>query len=146
MTQRVFVDANIINDIYDAERPCHKHSFQCLEYFLEQDMTLVTSCDIVTTVYYITAKSQDAAQALDALAEVNDIFEIVPFDNALLSQAIVLMQEDKDYKDLEDTLQFVMAKQVGCDLILTNDKRFVAKGMQLFSSVGFLASIDYPAT
>ncbi|CAA6827191.1 MAG: Unknown protein [uncultured Thiotrichaceae bacterium] len=142
MTQRVFVDANIINDLYDAERPGHKPSFQCLEYFLEQDVTLVTSCDLVTTVYYITARSKDAVQALDALAEVNDIFEIVPFDNALLSQAIGLMQEDEDYKDLEDTLQFVMAKQAECDLILTNDKRFVAKEMQLFSSAGFLATID----
>lgn len=137
MSRRVFVDANIINDIYDQNRRFHESSFQCLEYCLEHDVVLVTSCDIVTTVYYITTKSRDAQKALDALAQVNDIFEIVPFDNALLAEAIQLMQQDTAYVDLEDTLQFVMARQAGCDLILTNDTHFVAKGIKTVSSPDF---------
>ncbi|MEB4591578.1 PIN domain-containing protein [Candidatus Thiothrix sp. Deng01] len=138
MSRRIFVDANIINDIYDQKRRFHEASYQCLEYCLKHDVALVTSCDIVTTVYYITTKSQDAQKALEALAQVNDIFEIAPFDNALLAEAIQLMQQDADYVDLEDTLQFVMARQAGCDLILTNDGSFVAKGLQTVSSPDFI--------
>ncbi len=138
MTQRVFVDANVINDIYDQNRRFHEPSYQCLEYCLANNMPLVTSCDIVTTVYYITTKSKNAQDALAALAEVNGIFEIVPFNNPLLGEAIRLMQQDTDYRDLEDTLQFVMAKQAGCEFILSNDAGFVAKGLPLFSSESFI--------
>lgn len=137
MSQRIFVDANVINDIFDAQRRFHEASYQCLEYCLEQGLTLVTSCDIVTTVYYITAKSQDRAKALDALEQVNAIFEIVPFGNNQLADAIALMQQDTDYTDLEDTVQYVLATQAGCDVILSNDSGFVAKALPVMSSTVF---------
>ncbi|MBO0612926.1 type II toxin-antitoxin system VapC family toxin [Thiothrix fructosivorans] len=140
MSQRIFVDANVINDIFDAKRRFHEASYQCLEYCLEQGLTLVTTCDIVTTVYYITAKSQDRAKALDALEQVNAIFEIVPFGNNQLADAITLMQQDTDYTDLEDTVQYVLATQAGCDIILSNDAGFVAKNLTLMSSTDFAAS------
>ena len=140
MSQRIFVDANVINDIFDTKRRFHEASYQCLEYCLEQGLTLVTTCDIVTTVYYITAKSQDRAKALDALEQVNAIFEIVPFGNNQLADAITLMQQDTDYTDLEDTVQYVLATQAGCDIILSNDAGFVAKNLTLMSSTDFAAS------
>ena len=138
MSQRIFVDANIINDVFDAQRRFHQASYQCLEYCLEQALTVVTSCDIVTTVYYITAKSQHRAKALDALEQVNAIFEIVPFSNHQLADAITLMQQDVDYADLEDTVQYVLAKQAGCDLILTNDTGFIAKDLPVMTSTDFM--------
>ena len=138
MSQRVFVDANVINDICDAKRRFHTQSYQCLEYCLQNDITLVTSCDIVTTVYYITNKTQNADKSLAALDQVNTIFEIVPFGNQELEIAIALMQQDKDYHDLEDTIQYVLAKQAGCAVILTNDAKFVAKDMRVVSSEAFL--------
>ncbi len=141
MSQRIFVDANVINDIFDAKRRFHEASYQCLEYCLEQGLTLVTTCDIVTTVYYITAKSQDRAKALDALEQVNAIFEIVPFGNNQLADAITLMQQDADYTDLEDTVQYVLATQAGCDVILSNDNGFVAKALPVISSTVFIQQV-----
>ncbi|OGT89104.1 MAG: hypothetical protein A2286_05015 [Gammaproteobacteria bacterium RIFOXYA12_FULL_61_12] len=137
MNKRIFVDANVINDIYDAGRRFHGQSYRCLEYCLEQGMTLVTSCDIVTTVYYVTARGNDRDKALAALEQVNSIFEIVPFDNRLLADAISLMQRDSDYTDLEDTLQYLLAMHSGCELILSNDAKFVAKELPLTSSAEF---------
>ncbi len=137
MSRRIFVDANVINDIFDAERRFHTASYQCLEYCLEQGISLVTTCDIVTTVYYITAKSQDRVKALEALERVNTIFEIIPFGNNELADAIALMQQDGDYADLEDTVQYVLALQAGCDVILTNDAGFVAKDLSVINSVDF---------
>ena len=34
------------------------------------------------------------------------------------------MEKDQNFKDLEDTLQYVLAKKEGCELILSNDKNF----------------------
>lgn len=138
MSQRVFVDANVINDIFDEKRRFHTASYQCLEYCLEHGLSLLTTCDIVTTVYYITAKSKNRANALGALGRVNNIFEIIPFGNQQLADAIALMHEDGDYDDLEDTVQYVLAQQAGCDVILTNDAGFVAKDLPVLSSVDFI--------
>lgn len=138
MTQRLFVDANIINDIYDDSRRFHQESHQCIEYCLQNNIRLVTSCDLVTTVYYITSKTQGKNNALAALGKVSNIFEIVPFGNKLLERAIRLMNKNEKYSDLEDTIQYVLAMHSQCDGILTNDKRFYSEELPIFSSAQFM--------
>ena len=132
--RRIFVDANVINDIFDANRPFHEASFACLQTCLQQNISLVTSCDLVTTIYYITTKTQGRETALQALAQIQSIFEIVPFANRELDAAVQLMQADKDYNDLEDTIQYILAKNNGCELILSNDAKFVAKDLRVMNS------------
>lgn len=134
---KVFFDANIINDIYDSKRAMAKASYQCLKQCLEQGYDVVTSCDIVTNVYYITAKYTDKLNALDALEDIEAIFTILPFDNALLKDAVALMKKDASYADLEDTIQYLMAQQSGCEMIITNDKSFVSKDVKLYSAQEF---------
>ncbi len=138
MTQRLFVDANIINDIYDDSRRFHQESHQCVEYCLQNNIRLVTSCDLVTTVYYITAKAKGKSDALTALEKVSNIFEIVPFGNALLEQAIHLMNKNARYSDLEDTIQYVLAMHSRCECILTNDKKFYSEALPKLSSSEFI--------
>ena len=41
------------------------------------------------------------------------------------------MKSNKNFKDLEDTIQFVMVQKVGCNLIFSNDKGFVSEGIVL---------------
>lgn len=135
---KVFFDANIINDIYDTKRPNASKSFSSVKKCLESGARLFTTCDIVTNVYYITAKYTHSINALDALEDVEDIFTILPFDNTHLKEAITLMREDCDYSDLEDTIQYILAKQSGCEIIISNDKTFVSKEVQLLSAEEFL--------
>ena len=137
--RRIFVDANVINDIFDANRPFHEASFACLQACLQQNISLVTRCDLVTTIYYITTKTQGRKTALQALAQIQSIFEIAPFANRELDAAVQLMQADKDYNDLEDTIQYILAKNNGCELILSNDAKFVAKDLRVMNSQGALA-------
>lgn len=137
--RRIFVDANVINDIFDANRPFHEASFACLQACLQQNISLVTSCDLVTTIYYITTKTQGRETALQALAQIQSIFEIAPFANRELDAAVHLMQADKDYNDLEDTIQYILAKNNGCELILSNDAKFVAKDLRVMNSQVALA-------
>ena len=139
---RVFFDANIINDIYDSKRRYARESYLSLKYCLENGVEAVTSCDIVTNVYYITAKYTGRYNALEALSDIESIFTILPFDNPILEQAIALMHRDADYHDLEDTIQYVLAKESGCDLIVSNDKAFVSKSLKLLNAGGFIAMTD----
>mgnify|MGYP006310383159 CR=1 FL=1 len=138
---KVFFDANIINDIYDSKRATSKASYLCLKQCLEDGYDIVTSCDIVTNVYYITSKYTDKLNALDSLEDIEAIFRILPFDNSLLKKAVILMKEDTSYTDLEDTIQYLLAKQNGCEIIITNDKKFVSKDVQLYSTEEFVTKL-----
>lgn len=133
--QRIFVDANIINDIYDSKRPFHEASYACLQACLQRNISLVTSCDLVTTIYYITSKTQGKDKALQALDQIQTIFEIASFGNRELEAAVLLMQQDSDYHDLEDTIQYILAQKTSCDLILSNDAKFVAKNLEVMNSL-----------
>ena len=47
------------------------------------------------------------------------------------------MVSDNRYKDLEDTIQYIMAKKEKCNLIISNDKNFVSDDIKLMSSEEF---------
>ncbi|MDY0120601.1 MAG: PIN domain-containing protein [Sulfurimonas sp.] len=139
---KVFFDANIINDIYDSKRATAEASYLCLKQCLEEGYDIVTSCDIVTNVYYITSKYTDKINALDALEDIEALFTILPFENSLLKDAVVLMKKDSSYDDLEDTIQYLLAKQNSCEMIVSNDKKFVSKDVKLYSAEAFLKTLQ----
>ena len=64
--------------------------------------------------------------------------QIIPFGEDELSDAIALMREDNDYKDFEDTIQYILALNNKCDVIITNDKKFTSKGVKCMSSEDFV--------
>jgi len=138
MYKKIFLDANILADIYDKNRPYFIHSKKVVSLLLEdENIQLFTSCDIITTLYYILSK-QDKKKALDIIIEVNEWCEVVDFANVEIKECCQLMKQNPVYKDLEDTMQYVMAKKVSSDLILSNDKGFMSDDIVVMSSEGFL--------
>ena len=53
---KVFVDANIILDIFDIKRLNYEYSIKTYEYCLLNQFEPYTSCDLITTIYYINSK------------------------------------------------------------------------------------------
>ncbi|ACO03798.1 conserved hypothetical protein [Persephonella marina EX-H1] len=51
------------------------------------------------------------------------------------------MQEDKNFKDLEDTLQYVLAKENECDLILSNDDDFYSPDIKKINTKDFVEKL-----
>ena len=142
MYKRVFLDANIIADIFDSSRVFHKSSVKAVEILAQNiDVELFTSCDIVTTIYYILSK-KGRDNALEYILNINELCNIVEFGNQEILNSCLLMKSDKRFKDLEDTIQYIMAKKVDADLILSNDKEFVSTSIKLLSSSEFLEIKD----
>ena len=137
MYKTIFLDANILADIYDETRPYCLASRKALSSLLSQeDKELFTSCDIITTIYYIFSK-KDKQKALDHIIEINQWCEVVEFGNNEVTKSCRLMKQNRDFTDLEDTIQYVMAKKVNADLILSNDKGFVSDGIEVMSTEVF---------
>ena len=139
--KRVFVDANVFIDLFDADRPLRKFSVKAIQKLLENGAELYTSCDLITTVYYIL-KKKFGKEALVFVDKLSRICFIVPFANEEVGEAINLMKKNSEFKDLEDTIQYVLAKKTRCDLILSNDKGFYSPDIPVLDVTKFLEISD----
>ena len=139
--KKIFLDANILVDLFDTQRGSHAESKKIYKYLYANDIPAFTSCDIATTVYYLTTKATDNTQALEAMEAmeiINHTIKIIPFGNDELERTVTLMRAESIYKDFEDTLQYILALESGCDAVISNDKRFVSKDLPLYTSKAFV--------
>jgi predicted nucleic acid-binding protein len=136
MFKKIFLDANILVDFVDDRRPSHTQSKKIIVNAIEQNIYLSTSCDIVTTVYYLSSK-RDKVRALDEITKINLFCQIIDFSNAEVAQTCDLMTKEPNFNDLEDTIQYILAKKASCDCIISNDKNFYSPDILLLSSEQF---------
>lgn len=115
MHKKVFIDANIFIDANDSSRESYEDSFTIVPYLIKNNIEIFTSCDLITTIYYILAK-KDKANALSGIEKINKICKVIEFSNIEVSQTCKLMKENSGFKDLEDTLQYVLAKNQNVNL------------------------------
>ena len=140
MYKKVFLDANIFIDNEDETRDLEQHSLKVLSYLLTNEIDIFTSCDLITTIYYILAK-KDKQKALNSINQINHFCKVIEFSNFEISQTVSLMKENPKFKDLEDTIQYILAKKEGCDLIISNDKEFASDEIELVTTKEFLSKI-----
>ena len=136
MYKKVFIDANVFIDSNDDSRKSYKESFKIIPFLLKNNIAIYTSCDLITTIYYVLSK-KSKQKALDNIEELNKICKVIEFSNKEVSQTCALMRENKKFKDLEDTLQYVLAQKSGCEIILSNDKNFYAQNIELMNTTSF---------
>jgi len=128
--QRIFLDANIILDLIDAKRGRVVTTKEHLGIHLANGDILYTSCDIFTTVYYVASKHSEFNKVIAQLENITNFVEIIPIDANIILQAITISKEEQ-HKDLEDILQYICAKTMDCELILSNDKSFYSPDIKL---------------
>ena len=142
--RRVFVDGNVIIDLFDERRKNHNSSKEAIRKLLSQGAQLMTSSDLITTIYYVLSKI-DRKKALADIEKVLQIFSVIPFGSQELTKTLNLMKQDRKFKDLEDTLQYVLAKAQECELILTNDADFHSPNIKTLTSEEVMKSHDSKA-
>jgi len=137
MSKNVFLDANILIDVNDKKRLTHTNCLMILDYLVKNNYNIYTSCDLITTIYYLLSKT-NKEKALQDLEQLNKLCTIIEFSNKELLQTTTLMRENKKFKDLEDSIQYVLALNTKCNYIISNDKKFYSPDIELLSSDNFL--------
>jgi predicted nucleic acid-binding protein len=137
MSRIVYLDTNILVDYIEPSRAKHNDAKQIIGFCLLENDALLTSCDIMTTIYYINTKKSRIG-ALENIDSINQFVKIIEFSNREIAKTCQMMREDIQYEDLEDTLQYVLAQKEKCDIIVSNDRGFVSKQIELLSSEAFI--------
>ena len=134
MATNVLLDTNIIMDIFDKERVTHKSSLAVMRELLGSGATLYVNSDTLTTSFYLlrSLKKATLEESLYALRKTTKICELIPIEIEDVDKALGLCEDkESSHKDYEDAVQYVCAKKVGADVIVTNDKGFVSLDIDL---------------
>lgn len=130
---KIFLDTNIILDIIDAQRPNNKKIHLLLEHLILNDIDIVISEDMLSTIFYI---QKDKQLVLKFLHSIQKRWIISSFGNSVIKKAIELTLEKN--LDLEDTLQCLCAKENGCEALITSDINFYDCGVSIYTIEDFL--------
>ncbi len=130
---RVFLDANILLDMIDRDRGRIDRTRHLLAKMLEEGVVLYTSCDILSNIYYVARKQLPKQRLIEEMLRIIEIFEIVEI-NKTMAKSSLLKNLEAPNLDFEDLLQRACAETRECDLIVSNDKRFVQGDIPVVST------------
>ncbi len=124
MIEKIFCDANILLDLIDIDRGNLEKTRRLIFIALHQDVILSTSCDILSNIYYVARKKMPKETLVQEMLRLLDIFEINEIDKTVARDALIKNSQNHAL-DFEDLLQSECAMKYQCDLLVTNDKKFV---------------------
>ena len=127
---KIFIDTNIFLDLI-LKRENYKEAL-ILFNAIEQELFKGVILDITLLNIDYIAKKQ-IKDIREFLSLVNKTFVIVGATNFEIKEALKL-----ENIDLEDNLQYIMAKKSDCKMIISNDKNFLQKELQIISSKEFV--------
>ena len=129
---KVLLDTNIVLDLFDNERASSEKSLAKVKALLKYGDTLYVNSDTLTTAFYILRNQKKVSfeESLYAIQETINICELISIEIEDVNEALELCTSKK-CTDYEDAVQYVCAKKIEADLIVTNDKRFVSLDIEI---------------
>jgi len=127
---KIFIDTNIFLDVI-LKREGYNDALEILTSCYNQEYIGVIPDITILNIDYIASKQ--AVNLREFLEIINNSFEVIGADNKIFNFALEL-----DNKDLEDNVQYFLAKEFGCDLIVSNDKKFYRGDIKVVSAKEFL--------
>jgi len=138
MENNIYFDTNIFIDLMDSTRPYALGSMALNRAYIAEGKIVHINSDTITNAFYVMSKNKayTPKELLVLFKKMVSLFKVVAIEEKEVMMALSLCEDDAtDFKDYEDALQYVCAKKVGAELIVTNDKGFVALDIELYSTL-----------
>jgi len=127
---KIFVDTNIFLDLVLKRE--NFESALLIFNAIEKKLYIGTILDIsLLNIDYVANKQ--VKDIKDFLSLVNTMFEVAGGTNKMFDDALSIQNNN-----LEDNLQYISAKKLMCDAIVTNDKKFYSEEIVKFTSSEFV--------
>jgi predicted nucleic acid-binding protein len=115
---KVLVDTNIVLDVLLERHPFSKDSFVIFQLANLKRISGFLSAASITDIFYLVRKqrrnSEEVYRMIDKLTE---LFSVIPVSETTISGALALR-----WKDFEDAVQYMAAKENGITHIITRNK------------------------
>jgi predicted nucleic acid-binding protein len=136
MTERIFVDSDIILDLLGNREPFYIHSAELFSLADKGEVTLCVSSLSFSNLNYLLSKQYSADQAKKKLLKFKTLVSVLSVTDKIVELAL-----SSDFKDFEDGLQYFTATENGIKRLLTrNLKDFRTAEIMVMTAEQFLKS------
>ena len=119
----VFVDTDVILDLFVRCEPHHKTALRFFSFLKNQNIKVFTSAVSVANTYYILAKIRNRRYALEKVRRLMKLIRIAAVDQQTVDAAM-----RAPYKDFEDSIQYHSALSEGLTILITRNVTDYPKG------------------
>ena len=136
---KVLVDTNVVLDVLLKQAPFYKDSFVIFQLADNRNINGGLAAISVTNVFFLLRKAKkDSAEVYRLMDDLTAIFTVVPVSETTIASALALR-----WKDFEDAVQFVTAKENGVEIIITRNKDdYKASDIPCMSPTKFIAYLE----
>jgi len=136
MTERIFVDTDIILDLLGNREPFYIHAAELFSLADKGEITLCVSSLSFSNLNYLLSKQYAADQAKKRLLKFKTLVSVLAVTDKIVELAL-----SSDFKDFEDGLQYFTATENGINKLLTrNLKDFITAEIMVMTAEQFLKS------
>jgi predicted nucleic acid-binding protein len=115
---KVLVDTNIVLDVLLERHPFSKDSFVIFQLANLKRISGFLSATSITDIFYLVRKQRsDSEEVYRMIDKLTDLFSVIPVSETTIAAALALR-----WKDFEDAVQYVAAKENGVTHIITRNK------------------------
>lgn len=116
MAYKVFLDTNIVLDIFHRDRPFYQEAVQLFYYLDENRFTAFYAESVLTTMAYVLRKRMTAGEINKAIINLNKRINFLPCLPSLPNKSL-----QKDPPDFEDALLYEIALHHQLDYFITSN-------------------------
>ena len=115
--KNVFIDTNILMDIFADRHPFIKSSLKIYNLGIKRKIKLFTTSNTITTLHYLLKKTISEEKTRMAIEHVLENTTIISVDVNIIKKSL-----KSNHKDFEDAIQIVSAQSIhNMDCIITRD-------------------------
>ena len=118
MAYKVFLDTNIVLDIFHRDRPFSNEAVQLFYRLDENKFTAFYSESVLTTMTYVLRKTMKAGEINNAIINLNKKINFLPCYSSLLDKSL-----QNDPPDFEDALLYEIALHHQLDYFITSNTK-----------------------
>lgn len=118
MAYKVFLDTNIVLDIFHSDRPFYKDAVELFYYLDENILTAYYSESVLATMAYVLRKKMTASEINKVIVNLNKKIKFLPCTPTLPEKSLL-----NDPPDFEDALLYEIALHHQLDYFITSNKK-----------------------
>jgi len=114
----VLVDTNVVLDVLLKRPPFYQDSFKIFQLIDQERIRGHLSASSITDIFYLLRKDQhNSGEVYRIMNELISLFLVVPVSETTIAGALAL-----HWKDFEDAVQYMAAKENNITHIITRNK------------------------
>jgi predicted nucleic acid-binding protein len=135
---KVLVDTNVVLDVLLKQTPFYNDSFVIFQLADSKCINGVLAAVSLTNIFYLLRKAKmDSDKVYQIMDKLIVLFTVAPIVETTITDALALR-----WKDFEDAVQFITAKESKVDFIITRNKTdYKTSGIPCMTPTEFIAHL-----